>query len=69
VIIVAFLVAFGALLLFKAQWLRDRMVALYHHPRITRHLHMRGYIISMRLVGGGLMAFLGFAVLRSTGSH
>ena len=68
-IIVAFLVAFGALLLFKARWLRDRMVALYRNPKITQHLHMRGYVLSMRLVGGGLLAFLGFAILRSSGSH
>jgi hypothetical protein len=49
--------ALGLGLLFRAQAIRNSLVKLYANPRITRHLQIPGYVLSMRLVGAGWFAF------------
>jgi hypothetical protein len=49
--------ALGLGLLFRVQALRNWLMKLYADPRITRHLQIPGYVLSMRLVGAGWFAF------------
>lgn len=56
------LIALGAAFAFKARGVRGWLERLYDNPRITRHMNMRGYLLSMRLVGTGWLA-LGLFIL------
>jgi len=49
--------ASGLGLLFRAQAIRNWLIELYADPRITAHLQIPGYVLSMRLVGAGWLAF------------
>jgi hypothetical protein len=51
------IIALGAAFSFKARGVRDWIERRYDSPRITRHVHMRGYLLSIRLVGIGWLAF------------
>jgi hypothetical protein len=47
----------GAAFLFKGRAVRDWIIRFYKNDRITRHLAMPGWLLSMRLVGLGWLIF------------
>ncbi|MBV1691886.1 hypothetical protein KRR38_30530 [Novosphingobium sp. G106] len=62
----ALMAALGAAFMVKAATIRDAIARRYDNPRITAHLHMRGYVLSLRLVGTGWFLF-GGAILIAKG--
>lgn len=60
--------AAGLGLVLRAATFRNWLIRLYANPQMTRHLQMRGYVLSMRLVGAGWFvfgAFLAFGALQA----
>ena len=57
-LILALIGAGGAALAIKARTVRDGIMRLYNHPRITRHVTLPGYVLSLRLVGAGLCVLM-----------
>ena len=55
--------AMGLGLVLRAGTFRNWLIRLNANPRMTRHLQMRGYVLSMRLVGAGWLAFGTFVAL------
>lgn len=51
------LAAAGVLMTFKAEGIRNWLVGVYKNQQVARHLRMRGFVSSMRLVGIGWTAF------------
>ena len=47
----------GLAMALKAAAMRTWLIGVYDNPRITRHLNMPGYLLSMRLVGAGWFVF------------
>lgn len=47
----------GMAMALKAAALRTWLIGVYDNPRITRHLNMPGYLLSMRLVGAFWVVF------------
>jgi hypothetical protein len=63
--IIATFAAMGPALLFKGRAVRDWLVRLYSNDQITDHLTSRGYLVSMRLVGAGVVAIELWILARS----
>jgi hypothetical protein len=53
--IAAAFAAMGPALLFKGRAIREWLVQFYSNDQITDHLRSPGYLLSMRLVGAGVV--------------